>query len=428
MNIITVLSNSKRLLKQKVEERLKQDASNRAYRLETYSDFVSFVKSALQGAPDPMQIDQRALYYVKWITIRYAQGKAQGVEDVDSKAVPAIKQWHKLHSRNALRPEHKDLDLIKHTNDLVEIVDSYDAPTSSKMDKSQELISKGEAKILYDDRKIRIIQILSYEAACHFGSRLWCLSRQRKYWEYYINRHKVYFIFFFDTPKTDPEFRWAFVRNVNRWNSSLWNAKDNDPHPTPRELLFKRRERYPVLKKLFKNTIFAGNRPDEELKKILKSRHYGVAKSIIYAEALSLDVWKEAILSGKISLVKYVLPHESIREEVFAFLMRHSGRAIGFILREGIVPSDNVQIAAIRRNTFALQLILQAGVKPSEEVQLAAVKYFGGLIINLLDARIVPSEEVQLAAVKSDGKLIDSILRAGIIPSEAVWQASRQSR
>ena len=420
MNVITVLSSSKRLLKQKVEERLKQDRSNKShFRLESYSDFISLLKEKLESIPE-----QRRNFYIKWTAVRYAQGKAQWMEDIDSKAIPAVLQHHDLYKRDALRLEHKDLSRVRSTVDLVEIMNSYVYKESDEMSDTEEgaeFFRSGEAKVLYEDSRIKIMMIKSYKASCFFGSKLWCLARRERWWQRYkAAGNKVYFIFFFDTPKSNPEHRWAFLRNKEIWNSSLWNAVDNDPKPTPRELLFRRRKQYPVLRKLFKGTVFAGNVPAAYIKKMLNSSHDGVKESIMYAELSSVDVWKHVLDRFGSSYFKRVLPPADIREEVFLYAAKTYAVALYHILNAGIVPSEEVQLAAVKENEDSVRFILNAGITPSEEIQKLVIEYNPHTLRWFFAAGIVPSDEIQLAAVKDDGYALWYILEAGITPSEEV--------
>lgn len=87
-------------------------------------------------------------------------------------------------------------------------------------------------------------------------------------------------------------------------------------------------------------------------------------------------------------------------------------------------PSEEVQLAAVRNNTFALDYILENGVIPPESVQLVVVKTHGTQLTDLLKHNIKPSEAVQLAAVQEEGEMIYNIINSGIKPSENVVAAA----
>jgi hypothetical protein len=110
------------------------------------------------------------------------------------------------------------------------------------------------------------------------------------------------------------------------------------------------------------------------------------------------------------------------------------GEAITFILRAGIKPNEEIQLAAVSvGGDLIIRHIIKAGIKPSERVQLAAVKKYSWTIryiidpdgINNIDAGIRPSKDVQLAAVEQDGNTIQWLFKAGIKPSKEVLAAAR---
>lgn len=84
-------------------------------------------------------------------------------------------------------------------------------------------------------------------------------------------------------------------------------------------------------------------------------------------------------------------------------------------------PSEELQLTAIKFGTWytwdIFQYIIDKGIKPSEQVQLAAAKK-NGYVITFIEN---PSEEVQLAAVRSTPESIKYIEN----PTEEVIDAAR---
>ena len=290
MNIITVLSNAKALLKKSIVKRLIRDPTNRTrFHLGSYSGFISFLSEKLSSITDPNRKD----FYIKWIATRYAQGKAQVMEDVVSKAIPDIKEYHELYRRNKLKTEHRDLSRVRSSMDLSDLVESYeekDEPAEEGQELfdhtgAKEFFDSGEAKLIYN-KEISILRIKSYKASCFFGTRDWCLVRKQDDWNEYIRMgNRVYFILFPLVKRNakHTEAMWAFLRNQKRiWESTLWNGRDNEPDPTPKELFYRRMQQYPVLKKLFKGTVFGGKVSDKYLAKMLASLEHGVPEGIRY--------------------------------------------------------------------------------------------------------------------------------------------------
>lgn len=84
-------------------------------------------------------------------------------------------------------------------------------------------------------------------------------------------------------------------------------------------------------------------------------------------------------------------------------------------------PSEEVQLAAARcRGDEAINGIIKNGIKPSEDVQLAAVTHTGDAIQNIIRYGIIPSEAVQEAAINNDVTVFKYIILSGIIPSKTV--------
>ena len=93
---------------------------------------------------------------------------------------------------------------------------------------------------------------------------------------------------------------------------------------------------------------------------------------------------------------------------------------IYFIIDKGIIPSEDVQLAAVNKYGEVIQYI----ENPSEDVQLAAVNEKGNAIKHIIRKGIIPSEDVQLAAVNKTGYAIYHIIQKGITPSEDVQLAA----
>ncbi len=101
-------------------------------------------------------------------------------------------------------------------------------------------------------------------------------------------------------------------------------------------------------------------------------------------------------------LVKIIRLDEGVNVEQDQInLVSKSGLAIQNIKH----PSEAVQRAAVLQNGMAFKYIYKKGIVPSEAIQLDAVKIRGYTIQHIKN----PSEAVQLAAVKRDGHAIQFI-------------------
>jgi len=95
----------------------------------------------------------------------------------------------------------------------------------------------------------------------------------------------------------------------------------------------------------------------------------------------------------RLILDKNIIPTEQVQLEA----VRKNGLVIDYIKN----PSEQVQLEAVRQNGSAIRYINN----PSEQVQLAAVRQFGRAISYINN----PSEQLQLEAVKQDGWAIEYI-------------------
>jgi len=75
-------------------------------------------------------------------------------------------------------------------------------------------------------------------------------------------------------------------------------------------------------------------------------------------------------------------------------LVQKNGLTIHYIIKNGILPSEKVQLAAVKRVGWAIQYIKN----PSEKVQLAAVNKNSSAIHYIKN----PSEKVQISAVNEN--------------------------
>jgi hypothetical protein len=83
-------------------------------------------------------------------------------------------------------------------------------------------------------------------------------------------------------------------------------------------------------------------------------------------------------------------------------LVQKNGWTIEYIIKNGITPSEKVQIEAVNQDSYVITYI----ENPSEKVQLSAVNKNGLIIQHIINKGIVPSEKVQLTAVNQNGSVI----------------------
>jgi hypothetical protein len=123
-----------------------------------------------------------------------------------------------------------------------------------------------------------------------------------------------------------------------------------------------------------------------------------------------------AAVNQKVNAIQFI---ENPKESVQLAAVQQNGWAIEYIEN----PEEPVQLAAVQQNGWAIAYI----ENPEEPVQLAAVQQDGRAIHFIIKNGITPSEDVQIAAVKGRYPIND-LTKNGITPSEAVRRAADANR
>ena len=110
----------------------------------------------------------------------------------------------------------------------------------------------------------------------------------------------------------------------------------------------------------------------------------------------------------RLILDKNIIPTEQVQ----LLAVRQSAYILALLKEKNIVPTEQVQLEAVKSNGTTIEYINN----PSEQVQLEAVRQYGMAIQYIKN----PSEQVQLEAVRQNGLAIDYIIEKGINPSEQV--------
>jgi hypothetical protein len=178
----------------KIEERLKKDNTANGITVE------QFVERVIQVDPTPNQ------KYGMWIIRAYLTGGIQRYEDL-YKVTEPLGIFHKFKAKM----EIKDINQVKKLIDLIQMTEPFkDQQTGreGKKGEKDELINKGEAKVLYDDKRFSVVVPKTKEAACHFGKNTqWCTAATSSdnMFDHYAKNGDLYIIL--DKPNNR---RWQF--------------------------------------------------------------------------------------------------------------------------------------------------------------------------------------------------------------------------
>lgn len=95
--------------------------------------------------------------------------------------------------------------------------------------------SKHPVEIMLETPEVMIIRPLSYEASCEFGSKSWCISYSKNYWDQYADLFSnQYFIYDFTKPISDKRAKIGVTVNPD---ASFKAAHFSDDSVCPHEYL-----------------------------------------------------------------------------------------------------------------------------------------------------------------------------------------------
>ena len=379
----------------KVQMVLDKDRSAKQYKVRDIRDLQSLIEE---------KSDNLDSIYIKWIIQKYSQNKMQMVEDILSKAIPALERYQDLKKRNQLQLTHKNLQRIKDIHELLDIMDEYqDAQSRSEKKDSVEqgFYDRGEAELVHNDSKIKVVIPKTEKASCYFGmGTKWCTTgdRNNMFNDYTRDGYDLHYIFFKGVT-SKRNYKWAVAwRRKRIIRMELFDAKNKEPKL---QMLLRIRNKYPILQEIFKNALPFSTSPSNESQIAAVKRD---ANEIKYIENPSEEIQLAAVEEDGSAIQFIRNPSEKIQRVA----VKATGYALEFIKN----PTKKIQLLAVERNGFSIMRIK----KPSEKVQLAAVKNNAEAIKCIKR----PTEKVQIAAVEADADVIDIIEN----PSEEVQLAA----
>ena len=341
----------------KVQMVLDKDRSAKRYKVRDIRGLQSLIEK---------KSDNLDSLYIKWIITKYSQNKMQMVEDILSKAIPALERYQDLKKRNQLQSNHKNLQRIRDIHQLLDIMDEYEDKRSRSEQKDsveQGFYDRGEAELVHDDSKIKIVIPKTEKASCYFGmGTKWCTTgdRDNQFNSYTRDGATLYYLFFKGV--TDKKnYKWAVHIQPN--NIELFDAQDGLPRPT---LVLKIRKKYPILQKIFKDSLYFDESPSDKL-----------VSRFLHNEDIAIDVLSyvekptEKIKRAALAIhPSYIQSMSNPSEELQLMAVMHDRARVWTILKIK-KPTEKVQIAAVTRNGWAIEYIR---VEPSERVRKIAKK------------------------------------------------------
>ena len=181
--------------------------------------------------------------YVKWIFARYANKGIRRWEDVASRTMPALLEYDKLKRKKKLEANEKDINRFKSLSDLESLVEKYrkeDTSSGSERDKALEqgFYARGEAVLIHDDSKAKIVQLKSKRASCFFGrSTRWCTAaRHDNEFDSYNRDNDLYIV---DPKGSNKKYQLSLPKDAPQWDNSDTEFLDEKDMPFDEKSMYK---------------------------------------------------------------------------------------------------------------------------------------------------------------------------------------------
>ena len=200
---------------------------------ETKQWTVDFILNALEET-DPTPNKQ----YVQWIASIYIKGETK-LEDIRTQLSQTLREFESLKRRGILQPPHNNINSYTDFQSLDEVVSQL----ALKHPNNKPVSSvKGNAKEVYKDAQIRIINPKDQKAACYYGQGTkWCTAATTSYnaFDAYNRKGPLYIIIPAKPKYVGEKYQLHFV------DMQFMNEKDQPID------LYELVTRFPQLVKLF---------------------------------------------------------------------------------------------------------------------------------------------------------------------------------
>lgn len=180
--------------------------------------------------------------YVQWLARTYSKGGVM-FEDVLTQVAQELNLYHALKRRRLIPAPYNDINRIPDFHSFDQIVVQYENQLPA--DDSAQQVDKGQAKEVYRDSQIRVINPVDQAAACYYGrGTRWCTAATNTYnaFSAYARKGPLYIII-----PAQPEY----VGEKYQFHFSDMQFMDEKDQPV--QDLHRLVERYPQLMKLFGN-------------------------------------------------------------------------------------------------------------------------------------------------------------------------------
>jgi len=210
--------------------------STQVYQIDKDERFIPSILAKIESA-DPTKNKE----YTQAIVKMYASGGIK-MEDITSTLADYLVKFHKLKTKKMIKPPYNDLMRYSNVQDFYKAVEQF-----PDVEEKQE--NRGKADLVYNDAQLRIITPIDETSACYYGQGTrWCTAaRNNNMFSHYNKRGPLYIIIPKQPQHTGEKYQFHFE------SGSFMDEQDSPIDVT------KLADRYPQLRKFFKNRALANN-------------------------------------------------------------------------------------------------------------------------------------------------------------------------
>ncbi len=136
--------------------------------------------------------------YTEWIIRRFIDGGIRYLEDVDSTVAENLAIYHELKVRRKIPPELMDINKFKGDANPNSVVRFFRNVYNIYRELPEQVEkAKGNAKEIYSDEEIRVVQPMDKEASCYYGQGTqWCTAstKSTNYFHHYSEQGYLYIV------------------------------------------------------------------------------------------------------------------------------------------------------------------------------------------------------------------------------------------